>query len=293
MLLPVAFEVKTARPIAAVSLVALLCAACAAGSEPSPLALSENSATAEPGALATSSVSAQDLPPASSTPAIDKVADIDASPAAANAIRQARALRTSGKKREALDLLDKTGGSDKDPAMIGERGLLALELGQIDKAVDLLARSQNPGKPDWRMQSAYGAALSAAGRQKEAQAEFSKALAAAPGQPSILNNLALSYALEGRHEDAEKTLRQASAQSGDPQARQNLALILGLKGKTGEARAITESVLPAEKAKDNLAYFDTVARTRLSAANPADMPPLVKSASASPDRPIMQLGVTE
>ena len=293
MLLPVAFEVKTARPIAAVSLLALLCAACAAGSDPSPLALSDNSAASEPGALATSSIAAQDLPPASSTPVTYQTADIDASPAAANAIRQARALRTSGKKREALDLLDKTGGSDKDPALIGERGLLALELGQVDKAVDLLARSQNSARPDWRMQSAYGAALSAAGRQKEAQAEFSKALAAAPGQPSILNNLALSYALEGRHEDAEKTLRQASAQSGDPQARQNLALILGLNGKTGEARAITESVLPADKAKDNLAYFDTLTRTRVSSAGPAGMPPPVKSASASTDRPIMQLGVTD
>lgn len=293
MLLPVAFEVKTARPIAAVSLLALLCAACAAGSDPSPLALSENSAASETGALATSSIAAQDLPPASSTPVAYQTADIDASPAAANAIRQARALRTSGNKREALDLLDKTGGSDKNPALIGERGLLALELGQVDKAVDLLARSQNSARPDWRMQSAYGAALSAAGRQKEAQAEFSKALAAAPGQPSILNNLALSYALEGRHEDAEKTLRQASAQSGDPQARQNLALILGLNGKTGEARAITESVLPADKAKDNLAYFDTLTRTRVSSASPAGMPPPVTSASASTDRPIMQLGVTD
>lgn len=293
MLLPVAFEAKTARPLTAVSLAALLCAACAAGSDPSTLALSEAAATAEPGALATSSVAVQDLPPASATPARVQVADIEASPPAANAIRQARALRTSGKKREALDLLEKTGGSDKDPAMIGERGLLALELGQVEKAVDLLARSQDPRKPDWRMQSAYGAALSAAGRQKDAQAEFAKALAAAPGQPSILNNLALSYALEGRHEDAEKTLRQASAQSGDPQARQNLALILGLKGKTGEARAITESTLPPDKAKDNLAYFDTVAKTRVSAASPADMPPLVKSASASVDRPIMQLGVTD
>jgi Flp pilus assembly protein TadD len=293
MLLPVAFEVKTIRPLAAVSLAAMLCAACAAGSDPSALALSDANAPAGPEAPATSSVTAQDLPPAAATPRSAEVADIKVAPATANAIRQARELRSSGKKREALDLLDKTGGADKDPALVGERGLLALELGQVDKAVDLLARSQNPGKPDWRMQSAYGAALSAAGRQKEAQAEFSKALAAAPGQPSILNNLALSYALEGRHEDAEKTLRQASAQSADPQARQNLALLLGLKGKTGEARTITQSVLPPDIAKDNLAYFDRVARTRVSAADPAATPEPVQSASASTGRPVMQLGVTE
>jgi Flp pilus assembly protein TadD len=196
-------------------------------------------------------------------------------------------------KSQALEHLDKAEGADKDLALIGERGLLALELGQVQKAVTLLASAQDPTKPDWRMQSAYGAALSAAGRQKEAQEQFSKALAAAPDQPSILNNLALSYALEGRHDEAEKTLRLAAAQSGDPQARQNLALILGLKGKTGEARAITEATLPPEKAKENLAYFDKISRTRVSAADPADKAPAVRSASAEADKPIMQLGVPQ
>lgn len=259
-----------------------------------PLALTApDAAPAEPGSFTTSSITQEQLSPVTPTAAKVAAVDLEVSAPVASSIRRARDLRTAGKKSEALELLDKSAGADKDPALIGERGLLALELGQVDKAVALLARAQNPSKPDWRMQSAYGAALSAAGRQKEAQDQFSKALALAPGQPSILNNLALSYALEGRQEEAEKTLRLASAQTGDPQARQNLALILGLNGKTGEARAITEATLPPDTAKENLAYFDKVGRTRTSSADPSSKTLGVKSASVAVDKPIMQLGIPD
>jgi len=295
MLLPVASSraADRWRPILAAGLTGLACAACAPGSDIAPLSLTDPPAASEPGSLATNSITQQDLAPPTTPAAKVAVADIEVSaPVAAN-IRKARDLRTAGKKAEALELLDKSAGADTDRALIGERGLLALELGQIDKSVALLARAQNPAKPDWRMQSAYGAALSAAGRQKEAQDQFSKALAAAPGQPSILNNLALSYALEGRKDEAENTLRQAAAQTGDPQARQNLALVLGLNGKTGEASAITQSTLPPEKAKENLAYFEKLGRTRVSEADGGATPAPMKSASVTADKPIMQLGVPD
>ncbi len=295
MLLPVATSrgMDRWRPVLAVGLTGFLCAACAPGSGLAPLALTDQPAVGEPGSLATSSITQQDLPPPTTPAAQVAVADIQVSAPVAAAIRKARDLRTAGKKSEALELLDKSAGADKDRALIGERGLLALELGQIEKAVALLARAQNPTKPDWRMQSAYGAALSAAGRQKEAQHQFSAALAAAPGQPSILNNLALSYALEGRKDEAEKTLRQAAAQTSDPQARQNLALVLGLNGKTGEASAITQATLPPEKANENLAYFEKLGRTRISEADGAATLAPVKSASVTTDKPIMQLGVPD
>jgi len=221
--------------------------------------------------------------------------DIEVSPEVASAIRQARALRQSGKKAEALELLDKSAGANKDMACIGERGLLALELGQVEKAEQLLARAQDPKRPDWRLLSGYGAALSANGKQKDAQTQFSKALAHAPDQTSILNNLALSYALEGRRDEAEKILRQAaSSQTGDPRAKQNLALILGLNGKVNEARALTESTLPPEKAKANIAYFK-----RLGTGGPAISrsqtvaPQPIKAASVVEDKPIMQLGIAD
>lgn len=280
------------RPILLSGLAAVLCGACAQNSLDIPQAqlADPGSTTALAAMPGTADLSA--TPQKSLTSA---ATDIEVSPEVASAIRQARALRQSGKKAEALELLDKSAGANKDMALIGERGLLALELGQVEKAEQLLARAQDPKRPDWRLLSGYGAALSANGKQKDAQTQFSKALAHAPDQTSILNNLALSYALEGRRDEAEKILRQAaSSQTGDPRAKQNLALILGLNGKVNEARALTESTLPPEKAKANIAYFE-----RLGTGGPAISrsqtvaPQPIKAASVVEDKPIMQLGIAD
>ena len=62
--------------------------------------------------------------------------------------------------------------------------------------------------------------------------ELAKALALAPDQPGVLNNLALSYALDGKAAEAEKPLRKAQRSRGrTPQVQENLALVLGLRGR--------------------------------------------------------------
>ncbi len=275
--------------LAAPLLSAFLCAACAQnGAELPALHLGESPAS--------SHVETASLPPVTRPPSGP---DIQAKPEVAALIREARALRTAGKKAEALTLLDKAPRADKDPILIGERGLIALELGQTDTAERLLAKALNPKAPDWRMLSAYGAALSANGKQSEAQAQFAKALTNAPDQPSILNNLALSFALEGRHQEAERILRQAAASTAaEPQAKQNLALILGLTGKVDEARQISEQALPPDSAKANVAFFEQISsgRPMQSRAEQPVEATAFRSASASrsdADRPIMQLGVPD
>jgi Flp pilus assembly protein TadD len=130
-----------------------------------------------------------------------------------------------------------------------ERGLLALELGQIAKAELLLRQALDNSKPDWQTYSAFGAALASAGRHKEAQEQFAKALALAPDHPSILNNLALSYALDGKPADAERLLRIAAARRDTaPQVRKNLTLVLGVSGKLAEAQKRSKSTLSRPKA---------------------------------------------
>ena len=120
-----------------------------------------------------------------------------------------------------------------------ERGLLALELGDAAKAEKLLRQAHDPKAPDWRLHSALGAALASRGKQQEAQVEFAKALALAPDQPSVLNNLALSYALDGKAAEAEQLLRKAQRSAGKaPQVQENLALVLGpARPGTSEARS--------------------------------------------------------
>ena len=166
-----------------------------------------SAACADPSsAPVTGSLAAAERSPAAETgarPPVDVAplaAAHKANPAdAAAALAYARGLRASGAKREALAVLDKAAaGKAADRRLQLERGLLALELGQTAKAEKLLRQAHDANAPDWRLHSALGAALASGGRQQEAQAQFAKALALAPDHPTVLNNLALSYALDGK-----------------------------------------------------------------------------------------------
>lgn len=276
----------------AVPAAALICGACAQeGSELPALPL------AEP---VTTSALPDVTPPAAAPPSPSASGELTVSNATATAIRKAREMRQKGQKSEALASLDKLPEAESNPALLSERGLLALELGETRKAESLLRQALSKGNEEWHLHSALGAALSANGRQQEAQIELAKALALAPDHPAILNNLALSYALDGKHAEAERLLRHAADKSKSPLAGQNLALILGLKGNVDEARKVAESVLPPESAAANLAYFqrlkpgaDTLSRIETIDRNS----PAFRSASAAigtdDSAPIMRLGTQE
>lgn len=196
--------------------------------------------------------------------AVASAAEIDAMDranmkrATAAALAEARKLRDAGRKSEALARLDKAAAAvPGDKALDKERGLLALDVGQVKKSETLLRRALDPARPDWRVLSGLGAALSASGKQQDAQMQFAKALELAPDHPSILNNLALSYALDGKHEQAEKLLRRVAAQQAPTSiSRQNLALLVGLKGNVDEARRVSESALPADAVRANISYLE-------------------------------------
>lgn len=211
----------------------------------------------------------------------------------AAALAYAKALRASGAKTEALGVLETTAqAKPADRRLTLERGLLALETGDPAKAETLLRAAHDPKAPDWRLHSALGAALATRGRQPEAQAQFAKALALAPNNPSVLNNLALSYAMDGKAGEAEKVLRTAVKAKPDGRVQQNLALVLGLGGKYAEARTVAEAALPADKATANVAYLQKMAEARTAAApqGPGDDATPRKAANAGLPPPTYQLG---
>ncbi|MDJ0931043.1 tetratricopeptide repeat protein [Breoghania sp.] len=77
-----------------------------------------------------------------------------------------------------------------------------------------------------------------------------------PGEPSVLNNLAMSHVLENDLTSAEKILRSAMASSTkDTRIRQNLALVLSLQGRFAEAEQVASTDLPPEQVKANMAYL--------------------------------------
>jgi Flp pilus assembly protein TadD len=156
------------------------------------------------------------------------------------ALAYARNLKALGRKSQALSVMQASymfNGDNRE--FLSEYGRLALDAGQVSTAAELLARADDPGKPDWRVTSARGTVLAKQGRYKEAISYFEEARKLAPGQASVLNNLAMALTMDGQAARGEELLRQARQAGGsDPRVRQNLALVLELQGKADEARRL-------------------------------------------------------
>jgi Flp pilus assembly protein TadD len=169
------------------------------------------------------------------------------------ALAGAGVLRRHGDKAGALALLESSAAiAPNDARLLRDRGLLALELGALPLAREHLRKAVANGSRDWQTHSALGAALAAGGDHKAAQRQFDEALKQAPDNPVVLNNLALSMALEGRRGEAEQMLRRAARKqpkAGDVRVAQNLALVSSIKVRDGkaakaEAKAIERGPLP-------------------------------------------------
>lgn len=195
--------------------------------------------------------------------------DIDAVMAAA------RIMRQQGDKAGALALLDTSApAAPNDARLLRDRGLLALELGALARARDHLKKAVANGSSDWQTHSALGTALAAAGDQKGAQRAFAEALMQAPDNPVVLNNLALSMALEGRRGEAEQMLRQAAAgqkKGGDIRVAQNLALVSKISDRNSKAAskpaAPKQSAVPPAPAKDAKKAAATAAAVKTARAD--------------------------
>lgn len=266
-----------AAPVLAVSIAALL-AACA-----------QDGTTALPtlGAVPQVTETTERSPAAPATAAAPAPSTAILSPA----IAEARDKRRAGDKAAALTVLERAARQDpKDTLVQKERGLLLLELGQVKKAESALRIALDAKQPDWRTHSGLGAALAAQGRQPDAQMQFAKALELAPDHPSVLNNLALSYALDGKPAEAERMLKRipASAQQAK-RASQNLALLAGLGGRTQEAEKLAAAALPVEQAKANVALLEQSGASPSQSSN-EQRPQRAATAAATAPQTSFRLG---
>ena len=112
----------------------------------------------------------------------------------------------------------------------------------------------SPDNPNWSVVSTRGSIADQMGDHQEAQALYETALKLSPGEPSVLSNLGLSYALSHDPRRAEQVLREACANPrADMRERQNLALVLALQGKFAEAEQVSQRDLSPQQARDNVA----------------------------------------
>ena len=183
-------------------------------------------------------------------------AKFDANPADATAaLNYARALRALDQQTQAVAVLQQAAiRTPNHQGLLAAYGKALADVGRFKEAADVLSRAHAPEKPDWRILSAQGAVADQMGDQPLAQKYYEAALKIAPGEPSVLSNLGLSYALSKRLGDAERVLAQAAGQpSADGRVRQNLALVLGLQGKFAEAEDVLRRDLAPGEVSANLA----------------------------------------
>ena len=146
----------------------------------------------------------------------------------------------------------------RDMKLLGLYGRKLVSAGKSVQAIPVLEQVTASGKADWRVYSALGSAYDNQGLYEKARAQYEKALAADPQNMTVLNNLGMSYALEGNLKQAETVLRQADAMprsKSEPRIRQNLALVVGLQGRFDEASKLAREDLPPEQVEENMAYL--------------------------------------
>ncbi len=156
-----------------------------------------------------------------------------------NVIARARAAETDGRTAKALTILAKAHVKAPDNEELSAAyAKMAIEAGQGQVAFNVISRTAPEARLSGRMLSLRGAALASLGRHDEAHNAFTTALTRAPGDPDLLNNVAMSHVLRGELTAAERTLRRATSVTDNQKIRHNLALVLGLQGRFGEANKL-------------------------------------------------------
>jgi Flp pilus assembly protein TadD len=178
------------------------------------------------------------------------------------ALAYGQALRANGQRAQATAVLEQaTLANPANKALLAAYGRSLADNGNFQQAFDVLSKAHSPDSPDWRILSVQGTTLDQLGRHEEARRYYESALKIAPGEPSMLSNLGLSYMLSRDLPRAEEVLRQAYANpKADSRVRQNLGLVVGLQGRFAEAEAIVKADLPPEEAAANVAYLKEMLR---------------------------------
>lgn len=173
------------------------------------------------------------------------------------ALGYAASLKAIGSRDRAMEVLTAGYQANMDNGEIAaELGRLALDMNRLDIANQTLKVAEAQGIKDWKTLSAQGTLRAKQGKHAEAQQYFLAALKEQPDSVSVINNLALSYALDGKAGQSEELLRKAVASGkGDTRVRQNLAMVLGLQGKFEEARQVASVDMTEQDAKSSMTYL--------------------------------------
>ncbi len=130
----------------------------------------------------------------------------------ANAMAYARSLRARDLNQQAAAVLQELAiKHSRDREVLAAYGKALADAGQLQQAQSVLEQADSPDNPNWSVVSTRGSIADQLGDHATAQAFYENALKLSPGEPSVLSNLGLSYALSHDLPRAESVLREAAA----------------------------------------------------------------------------------
>lgn len=170
----------------------------------------------------------------------------------------ARNLRYTGNGRTAVEIMKSFAIQySDDPAFLIEFGKAKLAVSEAQGAIQYLKKAIEKGGDDWQAYSALGIGYDLLQSYAEAWEAYEKALALSGNNPAVINNMALSAALNGKLPLAISVLENAPLEARrHPQIRLNLALLYGIKGDLKKAEALSRMELDEKAVRNNLAIYN-------------------------------------
>jgi Flp pilus assembly protein TadD len=190
----------------------------------------------------------------------------------------ADSYRRDGQTDKAIQVYDSL--LAKDPDNLGAKegkGLALIASGDFDTPAVLFEEVMKADAKRWKTLNALGILFTTRNLQTEAQQYFAEALKYHKDNPSILNNLGLSQALNRDFNVSIETLSKGSAlaASGSMERKRidlNLALVHAIAGNLDDAKLMAETYLSGAALDNNLGLYahlakdDQMARSYLNKA---------------------------
>jgi len=152
-------------------------------------------------------------------------------------LERAKAMRMQGDYAGATKALAQVMLVDPDNArVVGEYGKALEQQGSSKDAVAFLLRATQLDGSNWTYYSALGVAYDQMDDHKNAKSAYEHALTLKPGEPSVLNNYAVSRMLVGDLDSAQRMLAQAKAAgAANPKVASNLDELMKMRAAKSPA----------------------------------------------------------
>jgi len=178
----------------------------------------------------------------------------------------AESLRRAGDNVSSLTITDEILAKDsKNAAALENKGLALMGTGEFAEAGTAFGEVMKTDPNRWRTLNGIGILFAMKGKYDGAVAYFQAALNVSTDNPSVLNNAALTYAIDRQFYRAYDAFGRAKRhlEPGSAEMKRidlNLALVYAVDGKLDEAEQTATPHLSKEALYNNMGYYSTLAK---------------------------------